>query len=84
LEHGADASSLAGSERATALHIAASNGSVEIASALLEAGADISFKDKNGMTPLEVAQQFGETRVVELLITRSPKRRGRRWYQLWK
>ncbi len=51
----------------TALHWAASRGSVEIARLLLDAGADPSTTDGDGNTPLQVAQQKGRQKLVAML-----------------
>ncbi len=51
----------------TALHWAASRGSVEIARLLLDAGADASTADGDGNTPLQVAERKGRRNLVALL-----------------
>jgi ankyrin repeat protein len=60
-----DNSSLGGM---SALHWAAKNGNVEIAAALLEAGASVDITSKVGKTPLATAAESGQMGVLELLI----------------
>lgn len=45
--------------------------SVEICRLLLEAGADVMWKDKDGNTPVHWAARAGHCRVVELLLLRN-------------
>jgi len=59
-----------GVKRCTPLHMAARRGSVEVAAALLDAGAAIEAKDTSGDTPLRRAVNCGKGAVVELLIAR--------------
>ena len=51
----------------TALHYAARNGSLAIATRLLEGGADLTLRDKNGKTALDDARSQGKSEVVALL-----------------
>jgi hypothetical protein len=51
----------------TPLHIAAMLGSREMVEALLDAGADPAAKNKDGETPLDVAQRDRRRKVVRLL-----------------
>lgn len=51
----------------TALHWAASRGSIEIARLLLDAGADARAIDAQGRTPLQIAESKGRHRLVEFL-----------------
>ena len=53
------------------LHVAVNYGAVDTAELLIDRGADINAKDKNGQTPLEMARRkdpFGK--VMWLLINR--------------
>lgn len=56
------------SDNRTALHHAASVGSLEIAQILLSNGADVDAKDDTGFTPLIVAVAAGKGEVVSELI----------------
>ena len=51
----------------TALHDAAANGYLAIATRLLEGGADLTLRDKNGRTALDLARWQGKSEVVALL-----------------
>ncbi len=51
----------------TPLHYEACTGDVNMVKALLNAGADIEAKDKNGATPLDCAKDEGHTDVVNIL-----------------
>ena len=52
----------------TPLHLAARQGHVRTASALLAAGASVDAKDKDGWTPLHLAADGGHEEVVRLLL----------------
>lgn len=56
------------SEGNTALHIAAEEGSPEIAQALLAKGAAINEKNNDGMTPLMIAVEERRLAMVEVLL----------------
>src|SRR5207237_10867425 len=43
-------------------------GGLEVGRAMIEAGADVNTKDKQGFTPLILAAQMGHTAVVQALI----------------
>ena len=51
----------------TALHFAAGNGRLAIATRLLEGGADLTLRDKAGKTALDYARSNGHSEVVALL-----------------
>jgi ankyrin repeat protein len=50
----------------TPLHLAAAKGHTKIAELLIEAGADVNCKDRDG-TPLDNAVRFKQNEVAELL-----------------
>ena len=52
---------------ATALHWAASNGYLAIATRLLEGGADLTLRANDGDTALDYARSAGRSEVVALL-----------------
>ena len=51
----------------TALHFAACNGNLAIATRLLEGGADLTLRDNDGDTALDNARSYGHSEVVALL-----------------
>ena len=51
----------------TALHFAAFNGYLAIATRLLEGGADLTLRNKDGKTALDYARSYGYSEVVALL-----------------
>ena len=51
----------------TALYYAASNGNLASATRLLEGGADLTLRAKNGNTALDIARSYGKSEVVALL-----------------
>ena len=52
------------------LHTAAEEGNTEEVELLLDRGANIETKDKDGLTPLMIAAKWGKTETVELLLDR--------------
>ena len=51
----------------TALHRAAFDGNLAIATRLLEGGADLTLRNKSGETALDWARKYGYSEVVALL-----------------
>ena len=72
VEHGADVNAKTASDMGglPPTHIAASVGSVEIVSLLLDHGASAASLDDNRDTPLHLAALFGRTKVIALLVAR--------------
>jgi len=64
---GADVNACGGVTRATALHMAARRGYVEIAQALIECGAAVEARDRKGDTPLQRAINCRQRMVKQLL-----------------
>ncbi len=64
----ADVNACAGVTRATALHMAARRGHVEIARALLDAGAAVHARDRKGDTPLQRALHCRKDQVAQMLL----------------
>ena len=62
------------SDNRTALHHAASIGSLEIVQMLLSYGADVDAKDDTGFTPLIVAVAASKSEVVSELIGNGAER----------
>jgi truncated hemoglobin YjbI len=70
---GADVNACGGVTRATALHMAARRGHVEIARALLDSGAAVHARDRKGDTPLQRAincRQDGVSRLLRERVAR--------------
>lgn len=74
---GADVNACGGVTRATALHMAARRGYVEIARALLDCGASLEARDSKGDTPLQRAINCRRERVCHLLVERGASASGR-------
>jgi ankyrin repeat protein len=71
VDAGADVNAPCGSKRCTPLHMAARRGSVAIAQALLERGADPAARDTQGVTPLRRALNCRKTAVAAILRDRA-------------
>ena len=67
LAAGTDVNVKGGFADGTPLHYAAANGHKEIAELLIEKGADVKAKDEGGKTPLDVAIQFKELEIANLI-----------------
>ena len=57
-------------DKETPLIVAAKNGATQSAKALLDAGANISYKDTYGYTPLHWAAYKGQLSTAQLLVDR--------------
>lgn len=68
IESGARISTADTNTNATPLHMAALYGRLNIASLLIEKGADVNAIMKFNITPLQVATQFNQPKIVELLL----------------
>jgi len=67
---GADVNACSGVTQATALHMAARRGHVEIARALLDSGAAVNARNHKGDTPLQRAISCRKDEVSQLLLER--------------
>lgn len=76
IEHGANVNQVTGVGGMTPLHMSARRGTTKIAEALLDAGAEIEARDKNGETPLRRAVNCGQERMVCLLLSRGANPRS--------
>jgi hemoglobin len=74
---GADVNACGGVTRATALHMAARRGHVDIARALLDCGAAVEARDYKGDTPLERSINCRRRGVSQLLVERVAAATGR-------
>jgi uncharacterized protein len=54
--------------KSTPLHLAISNGSLEICEFLIENGADVHIEDQHQYTPLNLASYYNRVEICELLI----------------
>lgn len=71
IDWGADVNQMRFDTDATALILAAQKGWLEVVSILLENGAEIEARDRQGRTPLSWASGNGHVHVVEELVDRS-------------
>ena len=74
---GADVNACGGVTRATALHMAARRGYVEIARVLLDCGAAVEARDNKGDTPLQRSINCRRGGVSQLLVERGAAATGR-------
>ena len=74
VQAGAEVNACGGVTRATALHMAARRGYLEIARALLDCGALIDARDSKGDTPLQRAVNCRKNAVAQLLKERGANR----------
>jgi truncated hemoglobin YjbI len=70
---GADVNACCGVTRATALHLAARRGHVEIARALLDSGAAVNARDRKGDTPLKRAINCRKNGLSQMLVERGAR-----------
>ena len=70
---GADVNACGGVMGATALHMAARRGHVEIARALVDCGAALNARDRNNVTPLRRAINCRKDGVSQLLLERGAR-----------
>lgn len=70
MKAGADVNRCDGAKHCTPLHMAARRGSVEIAEALLDCGADLEARDSVGDTPLRRAVNCAKPDLASLLVDR--------------
>ena len=82
IRHGADVNQVSGVGDMTPLHMSARRGTTVIAQALLDAGASVEARDKNGETPLRRAVNCAQEHMVSLLLNRganptTPDKNGR-------
>jgi truncated hemoglobin YjbI len=70
---GADVNACSGVTQATALHMAARRGHVEIARALLDSGAAVNARSRKGDTPLQRAINCRKNEISQLLIERGAR-----------
>ena len=69
MERSADVSAQAEDGR-TPLHLASSNGGVDVARMLVERGADVSAQAKDRRTPLHLVSSNGGVDVARMLVER--------------
>ncbi|XP_076444884.1 uncharacterized protein LOC143282891 [Babylonia areolata] len=53
---------------ATALHVAAAKGYIDVMNVLLQTGVDINARDADGWTPLHAAVHWGQTEACQILV----------------
>lgn len=68
MEHGAAVNVQCGPDKITPLHLAAEDGDVECVNTLIEAGANVSIRNKKQQTPLHLAALSQSSETIELLL----------------
>jgi hypothetical protein len=76
-----DVSDRGGGSDKTPLHIATSQADAVMAELLLEHGADIEAKDRNGMTPLHTAVLGNYPRIVRILLNNGASIQARTYWK---
>ena len=56
------------------MHIACSEGNLNVISCLLSEGADVTVKNNNGNTPLEICPDTSRNDIVSVFTKYNPKR----------
>ncbi len=67
IQGGADVNGVTGTKKVTPLHMSARRGTVEIAKALIAAGASLQAQDSSGCTPLQRAIKCRQTAMIRFL-----------------
>ena len=73
LERGAKTDVLHNSSGRTLLHVVVEMGGIRAVRLLLEHGADVNVRDKDGRTPSELGSRWGQQEIVNLLSEYSAK-----------
>jgi hypothetical protein len=73
IEQGADVNAPSPRDGRAALALAAGKGNLEIAQALIEAGADVNLLDEAGAPPIKGAIERGHTEIVQALVDRGAR-----------
>ncbi|GAB1401676.1 hypothetical protein MASR1M68_05870 [Elusimicrobiota bacterium] len=68
IEKGADVNAVGGSEKKTAIFFAVSDDNVEMAKMLISKGADLNVTDDYYRTPLNIAVEKGNKKMINLLL----------------
>ncbi|MDD3065529.1 MAG: ankyrin repeat domain-containing protein [Endomicrobiaceae bacterium] len=68
IENGADVNAVGGSEKKTAIFFAVSDDNVEMAKMLISKGANLNVTDAYHETPLNIAVEKGNKKMINLLL----------------